>query len=127
MGITTNPKKRWEANGYNYFDHPIFYAVIKKFGWNNIKHVIAFTCKNKQLARVKEMKIANHYQYYGLSLNAGNGQSHTPSLENRQKISEMRKNYIMSEETKRKIGEASKKRVGTKYFKHRLETKEDSV
>ena len=120
VGVTTNPKRRWEANGCTYFDHPIFCSAIKEFGWKNIKHQIAFICKSKELARRKEIKLANYYSYYGLSLNAGNGHSHTPPLQNRQRVSEARKHYVMSEETRQKIGEACKRRVGTKYFKHRI-------
>lgn len=125
VGVTTNPKRRWEANGCNYFDHPIFYAAIKNFGWNNIKHIISFSCEDKHIARIKEKKIAGYYQYYGLSLNAGNGHSHSPSEHNRQKVAEVRRKYIMSEETRHKIAEAMKRRVGTKYFKRRLQAMEE--
>lgn len=62
-----------------------------------------------------------YYQYYGLSLNAGNGHSHSPTKENRKKVSEMRKRTKMSDETKDKIRQAAKKRIGTKYFKNRIE------
>ena len=120
IGMTTNPKRRWEANGCNYYDHPIFRDAIEKFGWKNIEHKILFTCSDKETARIKEKKIALYYQYYGLSLNAGDGHSHSPTKENRKKVSEMRKRTKMSDETKDKIRQAAKKRIGTKYFKNRI-------
>lgn len=125
VGVTTNPKRRWEAHGSNYFDHPIFCAAIKNFGWDNIKHIIAFSCADKDKARRKEKKLAEYYQYYGLSLNAGNGHSHSPSAQNRQKVAEARRKAVMSEETRRKIAKAIKRRVGTKYLKHRLQAMEE--
>lgn len=121
IGVTSNPKRRWEANGCNYFDHPIFYDAIKMFGWKNIEHKILFSCLNKNIARIKEKKLAMYYQYYGLSLNAGNGHSHSPTESNRKKVAEMRKRTPMKEETKEKIRKACKQRKGTKYFKHRIE------
>lgn len=125
IGVTTNPKRRWEANGCNYQDHPLFWSAIELFGWNNIQHKILFQCKDKNIARTKEKKLANYYQYYNLSLNAGNGHSHSPSLKNKQNVAAMRRRTKMSEETKQKIREACIKRTGTKYFKHRLEAMEE--
>lgn len=39
IGITCNVKRRWEGNGCNYREQ-VFYNAIKKYGWNNIKHII---------------------------------------------------------------------------------------
>lgn len=117
VGMTSNPKRRWEANGYNYLDHPIFADAIHQYGWNNILHLIVFTSNNKREARSKEAEIASYYYNHGISLNAGNGHSHSPSIENRRAVSIMRKNYHASEETRRKIAEGNKRRVGMKYKK----------
>jgi GTP-binding protein EngB required for normal cell division len=121
IGITTNPKRRWEANGCNYYDHPVFKEAIDLFGWENIEHKIIFSCSDKYKARDKEKKLAMYYQYYNLSLNAGNGHSHSPTLSTRQKVAEVRRKTTMTEETKEKIRQACKKRKGIKYFKRRIE------
>lgn len=120
IGVSTNPKRRWEAHGCNYKGHPIFYAAIARFGWENIQHKILFRCADKKSARDKEKKLANYYQYYSLSLNAGNGHSHPCSERSKKAVSEMRKRTTVSESTREKIREANKKRVGKKHNIFRL-------
>lgn len=41
IGITQKPiKERWGANGKGYYGQQLFYRAIKKYGWNNIQHII---------------------------------------------------------------------------------------
>ena len=39
VGISKNPKKRWQ-NGNGYKTQPKFYYAIKKYGWDNFKHIV---------------------------------------------------------------------------------------
>ena len=44
IGITSQkPEYRWGAKGENYNSQPLMASAIKKYGWDNIKHLILFT------------------------------------------------------------------------------------
>lgn len=45
IGISHNPQGRWN-NGEGYRDNGAFYADIKKYGWDAIKHEIVETGLN---------------------------------------------------------------------------------
>lgn len=95
IGITQQePQKRWK-NGEGYKTQQLFYKAIKKYQWNNIKHIILFDNLTKEEAEQKEIELIRQYQsnnsQYGYNLDNGG-------------------NCVgkMSEQTKRKIGQANK-------------------
>lgn len=59
IGITSkNPKDRWGKDGYNYRKtQPVFYAAIKKYGWDNFEHIIWAENLNKVEATCMEIKL----------------------------------------------------------------------
>lgn len=63
FGITSKrPNGRWEnGKGYSQEHQPIMYNAIKKYGWDNIQHIILFENLTKQEAELKEKElIAEH-------------------------------------------------------------------
>lgn len=57
IGITKNtPERRW-GNGKHYKNCILFNRAIKKYGWNNIKHIIVLTNLTKEEAENKEQSL----------------------------------------------------------------------
>lgn len=55
VGITSmDTSDRWGKNGINYREQKIMYRAIKKYGWDNIKHIVLFTELTKLEAFEKE-------------------------------------------------------------------------
>lgn len=62
IGITCrNPKERWGRNGENY-NRQYFYNAIKKYGWENIEHVILCSGLTLEEASKKEKELINKYE-----------------------------------------------------------------
>ncbi|WP_346961274.1 hypothetical protein [Clostridium sp.] len=60
VGITCQDvKKRWNS-GWGYY-YQVFWTVIKKYGWNNIKHEILYEGLSKKEAEHKEMELIKYY------------------------------------------------------------------
>lgn len=101
VGITSsrNPNERWR-NGEGYAPSRVgysapFYNAIKKYGWENIEHDILYTNLTLDEASKKEKElIKNLREKYGKK-----------SVYN---ITEGGYHFTMSEETKKKIGEANR-------------------
>ena len=93
-GITKmEPKKRWNyGNGYR--TNPYFTNAIKKYGWNNIEHIILFDSLTEYEAKELEKYYIQWYQTadrkygYNISL-GGDGSNH--SEETLKKLSEIKK------------------------------------
>lgn len=125
IGITkTTPEKRWGKNGYNYRRNTLFYRAIKKYGWDNFEHQILYTHLTKDEACEKERLLIKEYKTtnskYGYNINLGGDGVDSMSITTRKKISESNKGRkawnkgktnIYSEETKRKMGNATSKIV----------------
>lgn len=75
IGITCRkPEKRW-SNGQNYKHNKYFFDAIKKYGWNNIEHLILFQglTEDEALKKEKEL-IAEHksnQREYGYNISLG--------------------------------------------------------
>jgi len=75
IGITQQePKQRWQGgNGYRKNLH--FYSAIKKYGWNNFKHIILFDKLTKEEAEKKEIELIKQYnstnRKYGYNIENG--------------------------------------------------------
>ena len=122
IGITfRKPETRW-SNGNGYSRQKHFYATIKKYGWENIKHEILFENLSKEDACQKEIELIAQYKSndpefgYNQSLGGESGNfGRRHSEETKQKMSEAQKGEKnhgfgkhLSEETKKKISEAHK-------------------
>lgn len=61
FGITSKePKKRWNY-GVGYRDQPVIYHAIKKYGWNNVKHIILYENLTKEQACNKEKELIRKF------------------------------------------------------------------
>lgn len=131
IGITKNrPERRW-GHGFNYKNSVFFYNAIKKYGWDNIKHIILFQNLSKEEAENKEKEIISKYKSnnseYGYNIqNGGNincvsektkkilskklkGKHNSPNTEFKKGMSQgLRKGIKLSQETKNKISKSKK-------------------
>ena len=77
VGITSkNPRKRWgNGNGYQRKGMEIFWNEIKKYGWNNIRHVVLLQNLTKEHASEMERLYIQIFRSnnpeYGYNKNAG--------------------------------------------------------
>lgn len=107
IGITSqNVKKRWNW-GAGYVGSPRFYNAIKKYGWKNIKHEILHTDlteeEAKQLEKELIMKFSSGGKCYNLTYGGDGG---SLSEETKKKIGDALRNP--SKETREKISRAHK-------------------
>lgn len=115
-GITKQkPEKRW-ANGKGYNTNQYFTRAIDKYGWNNIQHIVLHEGLNEEEAKELEQYMIQWYdtanREYGYNISLG-GESYNHSEETKKKIGEASKGRRHTEETKRKMSEAQKgKRTG---------------
>lgn len=109
VGITNQrPERRWrKGEGYKY--NTRMFRAIKKFGWDNIKHIILANGLTLEEASLMEIRLIAEQNLmdsrYGYNLASGG--SHPEH----------------SEATKRKIGIRSKGRKHTEEFKHWISEK----
>lgn len=76
IGITRQTvEKRWR-NGLGYKNQPI-YNQIKKYGWDNIKHIVLYENLSRQEAQLKEIELIQEYDSinngYNISFGGGLG------------------------------------------------------
>ena len=117
FGITKcYPKNRWGA-GSGYYKCSKFYPAIKKYGWDNIEHIILFDGLTKQEACEKEIELIKLYdstnRQKGYNIGTGGEFGATgvkKSKEFCEMVSKRHKGKVLSEETKRKILETRKER-----------------
>ena len=122
IGITSKkPTVRW-ANGNGYKKQSYFWNAIKKYGWDNFKHIIwADNLSKEEACHIEQLLIALFHTQdvnYGYNISAGGtavmfGRKH--SNETKRKMSEKRKGAgngfygkHHSESTKQRISEANK-------------------
>lgn len=119
-----DPEKRWQK-GRQYKGSPYFYNAIKKYGWENIKHIILYDGLTKEEADKIEIKLIRQYKEQGISYNihegGGGDKPHwtygrVVTDETRKKMSESHKGYKASEETRAKLRIALKgKNLGKRH------------
>lgn len=115
VGITSQkPEYRWNY-GKAYKQNPHFSAAIEKYGWDGFDHVVLFDHLSEEEAKAKEQELITLWgtmdRNYGYNVTAG-GEGTTgfvPPPELREKWSIIRTGMKRSEETKRKLAEASRR------------------
>lgn len=143
IGITKQTaQRRWGKNGCGYKDCPCFYGAIQKYGWDNIKHEVLHEGLSKEQAREYEKRYIEEYNAtdsrFGYNLTSGGETGFAPNEEVRRKMSESHKkfyelhpeerqkrveraaNYRHSEEAKKKISDANKRRHLTDESKKKM-------
>lgn len=127
-GITKQkPERRWQ-NGKGYSSNQHFASAIKKYGWDNIQHIVLHEGLDEDEAKELEQYMIQWYnttnRNYGYNISLG-GESGSHSEETKKKLSEMNKgknhplygrrgkdnpNYgsHRTEETKKKLSEINK-------------------
>lgn len=114
IGITKlNPKDRWK-NGKSYKNCILFDRAIKKYKWENIEHIILFTNLSRIEAEQKEIELIDYYKTnqseYGYNI-ANGGHVNCVSEETKKKISEATKRAMQKPEIKKKISIAQHNRI----------------
>ena len=62
IGITKQqPKSRWRG-GSGYKRHTHFCNAIKKYGWDNIEHIILYSNVSREFAIKKEIELISKYK-----------------------------------------------------------------
>ena len=131
IGITkVKPHYRWGSNG-RYHHNVYMMNAIKKYKWENVKHIILYTNLTKEEAEQKEIELISYYKSnqrkYGYNIQNG-GNVHCVSEETKRKISNSTKGekHFMygthrSKETINKMSKSMKGRKGYWKGKHRTE------
>ena len=106
VGVTSEKTYNRFHGGSGYKYNKEFYEDIKKYGWNNIKHIIINENISQEEAYKLEQKLIKEYNTtnfkYGYNKqNGGEKGKMTPEI--KQKISKARLNKKLSEETKQKL------------------------
>ena len=102
IGITRqkNLNKRWDG-GYGYRRQKHFFNAICKYGWENFEHVILASGLSAEEAGIAERKCIKHWNtrdpQCGYNTTAGGSRGSI--------------GYRHTEETRRRIGEASRRRI----------------
>ena len=108
--------RRWQ-NGLGY-KNQVVYRAIKKYGWENIKHIILYRNFTEEKAKFKErllIKLFNTNIYcknsngYNCTYGGDGANGHKLNEEQKQRISFMKRRENLSEETLKKMSDARKK------------------
>lgn len=130
-GITCekNINRRW-VNGTGYCTQQYFYRAIKKYDWDNFKHIVLFSNLTKEEACLLEQCYIALYNTtnpkYGYNSTSG-GEHGLHSKETKKKMSQLKKgeNNIwygkhLSKEHRRRISESCKGKIRTKETKRKI-------
>lgn len=115
IGITKmKVEDRWQ-NGYGYKYNNHFYNAIKKYGWDNFKHIVLFESLTKEEACAKEIELISKYKStdpeFGYNISTGGetnaGYHHSEFTKN--KLRQRTIEQFMNEESRKKLSEKIKK------------------
>ena len=126
VGITRQePKVRW-GGGNGYVRNEYMHRAIKKYGWENIEHIILFDGLSEEDACEIEKSLIKKYRTnekeFGYNIESG-GQCSNLAESTKQKLREAHTGKRASEETKNKMS-ASRKRFlseNPEYYQKNLE------
>lgn len=131
IGITKQkPENRWN-NGRGYKNNDYLVNAILKYGWDNIEHKILYNNLSKEEAEQKEIYLIKKYKAnkkrYGYNILDGGNVSDGMTEEVRKKIGEASKGRIppnkgkkMSDEFKKKLSEGHKGQIVSEEKKQKL-------
>lgn len=113
VGMTVQiPAKRWGIDGYGYKGQPYVFNAIKKYGWENIEHIIVQTGLTCSEAEDLERKLIKEYRSaekgYGYNIDLGGNHQGKYSDERRRQISMQQKGRKLSPEACKRLSEARK-------------------
>ncbi len=93
VGISKNPEKRWRK-GEGYKGQQKFYSAIKKYGWDNFKHIILLKGLSQEEAWKKEQEYIFKYDSIndGYNVHEGGQIIITPEMRKKGYISNRLKN-----------------------------------
>lgn len=106
IGITQQrPEKRWKRGlGYKY--NPCFFNAIKKYGWDNFKHEILAEALDKEQAEEMEVRLIREYQSFdrnkGYNIALG-GNAPSPVEETKEKMRKATLAFWSDEENRKAI------------------------
>lgn len=117
VGITCqSPNRRWR-NGNGYSQNTHFYRAICRDGWDNFSHEIVFAGLTKEEACTHEKELVEFYKSnddrYGYNKSSGGenpNEGAKMSDDTKRKMSESHQSIAFSEERKKRMSEAAKKR-----------------
>lgn len=94
IGITCRSiQERFGKDGYGYHSQPLIYNAIKKYGWNDIKHIIVKDQLSKEEACALEKELIKKYDTMnhdkGYNITAGGDGHSTLTPEQEQEILEL--------------------------------------
>ena len=129
IGITCQkPNRRWHG-GSGYREQPKFYNAIKKYGWDNFKHIILFENLTESQACELETKLIEQYDSIKNGYNQTNGGTigyhYKHSEETKLLLSKLRKGVPLNPEHKLKsIAQLAKNREKRQREVYCIETRE---
>ncbi len=104
----SSPMRRWGTVGRNYKKHPVMYAAIQKYGWDNVAHeIVASNLTQEEALRMEESLIAQYKTFppslgFGYNCTSG-GESRLPTDEERKMTSERSKKWWENPENKERM------------------------
>ena len=123
IGITgKSPEKRW-LNGRGYQSQYV-YRAIKKYGWENIEHIILFSGLTKEEAEQKEIELISFYKandpQFGYNIENGGNFAGKHSKTTREKISKSKKGWNPSQEVRKHMGDSRRGKPFSEERKRKL-------
>ena len=123
IGITScSPDKRWGKNGSHYKKNTHFWNAIQKYGWDGFEHNILYSGLSMQDACIKEKEIIEKYQTYNPSFGYNNTKGGEEVIEfsdqSKQRMSDSKKNRVITKEWREHLSESGKGRVPWNKDKH---------
>lgn len=117
-------KGRAGINGQKYWDSPLFYNAIKKYGYENFSSEILCTDLTLEEANYWEIyyieKFHSNNHQYGYNLTSGGSEQYIISDSTKEKMSQSHLGLKHTEETKVKISKALKGRKLSEEHKKRI-------
>ena len=113
--MSTNLRWRKDGSGYKPKNGTTyFWNAIKKYGWNNFKHIILFENLSENMANIIEAELIKKYhtqnRLYGYNIKYG-GNNHTLHEETKYKLS------VKAKERMHNISDEKMKEIGNKISK----------
>ena len=117
VGVTTRvkPELRWGKNGAKYHQNKHFYSAILKYGWDNFQHEVFEVDSAEEMYR-KEVELISFYHSndpeFGYNNSSGGESGHLGckhSEETRKKLKEASKKKWADPEYRKRVSEALKK------------------